>query len=488
MEVTVIKSRDQRYWIYLLDKLNNTANLNDVLQETLEELCLYFEFGIGFTYETNYQGNLMLNSSYGFYEPSVPGSIDIAEFNDTDLDFMQNEKSVILRGSMEKNQLSLKFAKILSVNSMILVPVFNQEVRLIALVGIGDRRTETRQSDEDLEFVKAVLTTLGTYVKTQMYHQQIETTRQALDSVLNHMGIDVYVNDFNTHEILYLNKSMAEPYGSVDEMIGTICWQSLYEGKTGECDFCPKKHLIDDAGQPTKVYGWDYQRPFDGAWFRVLSSAFPWVDGRMAQVISSVDITENKQNEEIIRKLAEYDVLTGLPNRYRLANDCDTKIPQLSNSKEKRYMLFFDLNKFKEINDTYGHDVGDELLSQVGDFLQNNPLTRERCYRYGGDEFVILCDPMTKGTLEQVIEALQELFSKPLKLKNMELNCSASIGISCTPDDTTLTSELLRMADQAMYQSKKFAKGNNVFVHVYNKGDIITWNEFKNQSSAEPTL
>ena len=76
---------------------------------------------------------------------------------------------------------------------------------------------------------------------------------------------------------------------------------ALYSDKTGECEFCPKRHLIDENGHPTKVYSWDYQRPFDKCWFRVFSAAFAWVDGQMAHVITSVDIDHQKKIEEELR-------------------------------------------------------------------------------------------------------------------------------------------------------------------------------------------
>ena len=101
--------------------------------------------------------------------------------------------------------------------------------------------------------------------------------------------------------MLYANESMAAPYGGIEHFEGKKCWQALYKDKTGECEFCPKKHLIDENGLPTKVYSWDYQRPFDKCWFRVFSAAFAWIDGQMAHVITSVDIDHQKTIEEELR-------------------------------------------------------------------------------------------------------------------------------------------------------------------------------------------
>ncbi|MDR2573136.1 MAG: GGDEF domain-containing protein [Desulfovibrio sp.] len=470
-----MKSKEQKYWIHLLDQLNSSASLETVLLDTLRELCVFFGFGVGFVYEADYRGRLHCACCNGTYQYEIQESISEDFFCEEELNTLKSNKSLIFRENTTKTPLMQKMADFFSAKSLVFVPVFDQKDALIICAGIFDRRGKERRTDEDMDFTRAVLTSLGTYVKMRIYQGRVLDTRQTLDNILNHMGVDVYVNDFETHEVLYVNRSMAEPYGGMEKMLGTICWQSLYDDKTEECDFCPKNKLLDEKGKPTKTYGWDYQRPFDGSWFKVLSTAFPWVDGRMVQVISSIDITKNKKNEEIIRQMAEYDALTCLPNRYRLINDCEAKLSRLALSNEKIYLLFFDLDGFKPINDDLGHPAGDDLLQKIGVYLRASPLTGENCYRYGGDEFVVLCDPDTPGTLAQVVEYIRERFRNPWQVGGVEVACGISLGISCIPDDTMLVSELLRMADVAMYQSKKEGKGR---VHLFNNGTIISWEDY----------
>ncbi len=129
---------------------------------------------------------------------------------------------------------------------------------------------------------------------------------RTLESIMNNMGVDIYVNSFDTHEMLYANRSMAEPYGGWEHFEGKKCWQALYTDKTGECEFCPRQNIIDENGNPTKVYSWDYQRPFDKSWFRVFSAAFEWTDGQLAHVITSVDITHQKSIEEQLLQAKEH--------------------------------------------------------------------------------------------------------------------------------------------------------------------------------------
>jgi diguanylate cyclase (GGDEF)-like protein len=463
---------DRRYWIQILDRLNASGEIEEILQETLRELCGHFDFGVAFAYEADYRNNLLRTGSYGFYHSKIPETIASDCFSPPEMDEMRLEKAIVCDGEAdEEGQTGLteKLARLFSAKTMIFVPIFDQNNALMACVGVTDRRGKRRQSRYDIEFARAVLTIMGTYIKTRTFRKRVETTRAALDSILNHMGVDVYVNDFYTHEILYLNRSMAMPYGEAEDIVGKICWQVLYDDKTDECDFCPKKKLLDADGSPTKAYGWDYRRPFDGSWFRVLSAAFPWVDGRMAQVISSIDITENKMNEEIIRRMAELDSLTGLPNRRRLEMDIDARIENARDG-ERGYVLFLDMDGFKEVNDTFGHDVGDELLAAVGRYFQAGPDTKNNSYRYGGDEFVVLCYANTTGKLDRVIDYILGGFSRPWEIGGKQIHCGVSVGISCFPDDAVYAFELLRMADRAMYQSKKDGKGQ---AHLFNGGDIV---------------
>ena len=149
--------------------------------------------------------------------------------------------------------------------------------------------------------IHLILDSLSKEIAVREYKEREVRASKTLGSIMNNMGVDIYVNSFDSHDMLYANESMAAPYGGVQHFEGKKCWEALYTDKKGECEFCPKKHLIDENGLPTKVYSWDYQRPFDKCWFRVFSAAFAWIDGQMAHVITSVDIDHQKTIEEELR-------------------------------------------------------------------------------------------------------------------------------------------------------------------------------------------
>ena len=187
------------------------------------------------------------------------------------------------------------------VDSLLIRQIQDSEGKIIGFIGFGDREHAISFTDEELQMIHLILGSLSKEIAVREYKEREVRASKTLSSIMNNMGVDIYVNSFDSHDMLYANESMAAPYGGIEHFEGKKCWQALYKDKTGECEFCPKKHLIDENGLPTKVYSWDYQRPFDKCWFRVFSAAFAWIDGQMAHVITSVDIDHQKTIEEELR-------------------------------------------------------------------------------------------------------------------------------------------------------------------------------------------
>ena len=305
------------------------------------------------------------------------------------------------------------------------------------------------------QLLKTVLSMFGRYIGVRVYQNKLTFAKNSLESILDNTGIDIYVNDFHTHDILYANRSMAAPYGGISQFLGRKCWEVLFPGQGGPCSFCPQQKLIDENGEPTKIYSWDYQRPFDGSWFRVFSAAFRWVDGRLAHVVSSADITDNKRNEALVEYLANYDSLTNLPNRRMLVKECERRIDKTQDGDEG-YLLFFDIDGFKKINDTFGHEAGDEFLVQLGQFFSGIPLLHDAIYRNGGDEFIAIIDgDKTEANIRNLASFIHHRFAQPWRLKRGEAFCNVSIGVARYPEDGRTAEELLLKADQAMYKVKK---------------------------------
>ena len=168
------------------------------------------------------------------------------------------------------------------------------------------------------------------------------------------------------------------------------------------------------------------------------------------------DIGERKRAEERIHSLAYYDALTGLPNRTLLHRLVGQALAEAQRTGKHGALLFIDLNRFKPINDTLGHAVGDRLLAQVAERLRTTLRGEDVVARLGGDEFVAALFDITKRehaghVAQKLIDALDE----PFLIDSYELRLGASIGISVYPQDGLNTEILLRYADVAMYRAKQ---------------------------------
>jgi len=168
------------------------------------------------------------------------------------------------------------------------------------------------------------------------------------------------------------------------------------------------------------------------------------------------DISERKRAEERIHYLAYYDALTGLPNRSLLHKLVRQALAKSERDKSHGALLFIDLNRFKPINDTLGHHVGDRLLQMVGARFRKLLRDEDVVARLGGDEFVAaLFDITQREHAGNVAQKLLAGLEDPFVLDGNELTLGASIGISVYPDDSQETETLLRYADVAMYRAKQ---------------------------------
>ncbi|OOG28138.1 sensor domain-containing diguanylate cyclase [Thioalkalivibrio denitrificans] len=178
-----------------------------------------------------------------------------------------------------------------------------------------------------------------------------------------------------------------------------------------------------------------------------------------------VDITERKAAEEEIRRLAFYDNLTSLPNRSLLHDRLNQAMATAHRNKGHGAVLFIDLDNFKDINDTLGHEVGDDLLRQVARRMLRTMRQTDTLARLGGDEFVVVLndlhpDPLRAATQAEALgRKLIGLLQEPFRLDKRERHCTPSIGVTLFGQENTTVDELLRQADLAMYRAK--AAGRN---------------------------
>ena len=174
------------------------------------------------------------------------------------------------------------------------------------------------------------------------------------------------------------------------------------------------------------------------------------------------NITERKQAEQKIQRLAYYDALTGLPNRQLLQDRLKQVLAQAHRYQHQVGVLFLDLDRFKRINDTLGHVVGDQFLETIAERLQEWTRESDTVARLGGDEFVIVLSAVQKiQDVVNIAAGILETISQPIRLGGHEVFCSTSIGIAFYPMDGEDHETLLKNADTAMYAAKD--QGRNTY-------------------------
>ncbi|PCJ29373.1 MAG: hypothetical protein COA90_11660 [Gammaproteobacteria bacterium] len=183
------------------------------------------------------------------------------------------------------------------------------------------------------------------------------------------------------------------------------------------------------------------------------------------------DVTERRTAEESVRKLSYYDELTDLPNRRLFKMNLETELKQADETQRKLAILFLDLDNFKEVNDTLGHDHGDLILKETALRLHRCLQPNDLIARMGGDEFSLCIKPFeSTEKLAEVVQAIQKEMTEPFKIKGEMSFLSVSIGIAIYPYHALDVSSLLKNADQAMFYAKR--AGRNCFRYFRSSMEI----------------
>jgi len=188
-------------------------------------------------------------------------------------------------------------------------------------------------------------------------------------------------------------------------------------------------------------------------------------DGRITHFVSTgKDVTERIEIQERLQYMAQHDALTDLPNRVLLFDRLKLALVRARRHQRLLAVLFIDLDRFKNINDSLGHEAGDQLLQQLSDRLRRCIRGDDTVARFGGDEFVILLDDVARDNdVHEVAKKVLEELVPPFRVDEQQLFITASIGVSLYPNDGEDSSSLLKYADIAMYRAKEMGKNTYQF-------------------------
>ncbi len=291
--------------------------------------------------------------------------------------------------------------------------------------------------------------------------KKAEAETQLAASVFQNTAEGILVADAEG-AILSINPAFTEITGfSVDEVIGKS--PRVLKSDRHEAPFY--QIMWDRLLGPGRWQGEIWNRRKSGeaflAWQTITSVRDE--EGRVVRFVSVFnDITELHRKEEQIRHQAYHDALTGLPNRMLLQDRLGQAINLARRDVVSVALMFIDLDRFKVVNDSLGHDVGDLLLTEVGQRLQGCLRRSDTIARLGGDEFmVVLADVAIAGEVVEVAEKLINRLVEPMPLKGHDVQVGASIGIALYPQDGEDVTTLMKNADTAMYRAKN--AGRNTF-------------------------
>ena len=330
-------------------------------------------------------------------------------------------------------------------------------------------------SADDVSYCQLLCDMAGGAVENAKLESELQATLTEYQSLIERLPAVTYLDDLQTGETQFVSPQIVELFGITPE-----------EWKASPDAWLRPVHPDDrDRVEAAFNAAMAAQRPVH-AEYRVLSPdgverwvvdhtvLLPQVDGRRALTQGLIyDISDRKRAEQELAHRANHDALTGLPNRDQFRSRLDDAIARVQDSRRSLAVLYVDLDNFKLVNDGFGHDAGDELLTAIAERLREASRAGDIVGREGGDEFLVLMADLPGSAAEATRAAedaaarLRRALQQPLSLSAAEVDIRASVGISVYPFDADDAQTLLKHADAAMYEAK--AAGRDAS-HLYQPG------------------
>ena len=324
-----------------------------------------------------------------------------------------------------------------------------------------------RDADGNIHSILAIIVDTSERIQAQNLLSQSKNEILGLKAVLDahaivaitdHHGIITHVNDkfceisqYSAEELIGHSHAMMSS-GIHSKSFFDDMWRTIESGLVWEGEIC--------------------NRAKDGSTYWVQTTIMPFTlsrDGPCQYIAIRADITKRKQAEQEVEHMAFHDALTGLPNRRLMANRLDRAITHAGQKERYGALLLLDLDHFKEINDTLGHAIGDDLLRNVTSQLREGLGRKSFIARFGGDEFAIVIEDLG-GTLEEAMnqvssycERIQQIASKPCRLSEKTVSVTFSIGAVIFSSELDGADELFKRADIALYKAKEEGRNNYQF-------------------------
>lgn len=384
-----------------------------------------------------------------------PALVDMLGYPDLETLLGMRVSDIFVHDQSRQDQLSL-------LNEKHILPDYEIKLRRHdgTEIWVKDSSRAVKDEEGNVLYYQGSLMDITERVRLQ---QEVEERRMYLEGVLESTLSALITLDKN-HHILEWNTGAKNLFGYTREEVKGKNLDTLIASPEGEvlpeASELTSKVLSQEIIPPTETIRYD---KWGNPLHVVLTGAPIQVHDELVGIVASyTDITKQKELEREIKHMATHDVLTGLPNRRLFNERIQLEMAHAERNQERLGILWLDLDQFKDVNDSFGHNTGDVLLKKIADRLSKILRKSDTVARLGGDEFLIILPEMEEASAaSKTAERVLEVMGKPFDCNGHSISMSFSIGIAIYPDHGEDVETLTKYADSAMYRAKD--KGGNTY-------------------------
>jgi len=286
------------------------------------------------------------------------------------------------------------------------------------------------------------------------------------------LPFSVYIVDVATYSIVYANKQMQKAVGKED-LIDRKCYKQIFN-YSSPCPHCKMDQLVENNEPNGQTIVLELFNETNDCWYQIMEKSLVWIDGRIVKYSIAFEINELKsaqnnlaeahaqlslKNKEL-QELSKTDTLSGLYNRLKLAEVMEYELKRAKRYQRPLSIIILDIDDFKQVNDNLGHLIGDKVLQELAQILSNNIREADSVFRWGGEEFLLLCPETDAREINILAESIREVIAG----QEFEQKTSITVSLGTTSIQDNDTYELMfSRADRAMFNSK--ARGKNTSTH-----------------------
>lgn len=427
----------------IVKMLESENAFDKIVDDILAEACSYLEISTGALLRRGKSGQSVEMICEYVLPDMEPAFARWSDVSMSEVPFFNGKPYMISSNTMMPEDFR-RFFEQESLRAGIFLPIEvngNAEMYLC----FGEKRTERNWDMGEIKFVNDVKRIIQSILVKRIAKNSLASSYASLKAILENMGCGIYVKDPDSEQVLYANQRLYEflPKGA-----GTELLEQYLKG--------PEEGGTESSFREVYLEG-------EKRWFDYHRTDINWVDGRNVYLYTLYEVTDKKLYQQKVERQANNDFLTGLYNRMRCEQDLQRCIEQTKTLSGEGALLYIDLDDFKHINDGLGHQYGDILLKNISDSLKRIPGVENNCYRMGGDEFIIILAHHHIVHLQQILEEIRALFSRPWMLKGTDYYCTMSMGVVRFPTDGDTVEELIKKADIALYAAKCSGKNRVEF-------------------------